>query len=132
MTFLLDTNIISEHLKRPSGTYHRFIQYSGRSAIPTIVLAELYAWAFGRSDPRSILGPLEELSAQQEVLPFDVESARRFGELRVLLSRGGVNVDSVELMIASVARAQDLTLVTDNTRHFAPIPGLRLVNWLDS
>lgn len=130
MSFLLDTNIISEHLKRPSGTFHRFIQHSGRLAVPTIVLGELYAWAFGRPDPPTILGPIEDLAAQLEVLPFDVGCARRFGELRVLLSRGGVTVDPVDLMIGSMALAHDLTLVTNNTRHFAPIPGLRLDNWL--
>jgi tRNA(fMet)-specific endonuclease VapC len=130
MSFLLDTNIISEHLRRPSGTFHRFIQHSGRLSVPTIVLGELYAWAYGRPDPTTILGPLEDLAAQLEALPFDVESVRRFGELRVLLSRGGVTVDPVDLMIGSMALAHDLTLVTNNTRHFAPIPGPRLDNWL--
>ena len=45
MSYLLDTNICSAHLKRPSGLSHRFIQYGGRLHIPTIVLGELYAWA---------------------------------------------------------------------------------------
>jgi tRNA(fMet)-specific endonuclease VapC len=130
MSFLLDTNIISDHLKRPSGTFHRFVQHSGRLAIPTIVLGELYAWAYGRSDPATILGPLEDLTKQLEILPFDAESARHFGKLRVILSRGGVNVDSVDLMIASMALAHDLTLVTDNSKHFDNVPGLQHVNWL--
>jgi len=43
MSFLLDTNICSEHLKRPSGLVHRFIQHSGRLHISTVVLGELYA-----------------------------------------------------------------------------------------
>jgi tRNA(fMet)-specific endonuclease VapC len=132
MSFLLDTNTISDHLKRPSASFHRFVQHSGRLAVPTIVLGELYTWAYGRSDPSMILGPLEDLAAQLEILPFDVESARSFGKLRVLLSRGGVTVDPVDLMIASMALVHDLTLVTDNTRHFVHVPDLRLVNWLAS
>ncbi len=130
MSFLLDTNIISGHLKRPSGTFHRFVQHSGRLAVPTILLGELYAWAYGRSDPATILGPLEDLTKQLEILPFDTESARHFGKLRVILSRGGVSVDSVDLMIASMALAHDLTLVTDNSKHFENVPGLQHVNWL--
>jgi tRNA(fMet)-specific endonuclease VapC len=55
MSFLLDTTIVSAHLRRPSGLTHRFIQHSGRMAIPTVVLGELYAWAYGRSDPTPIL-----------------------------------------------------------------------------
>jgi predicted nucleic acid-binding protein len=130
MSFLLDTNIISDHLKRPSRSFHRFIQHSGQLAVTTIVLGELYAWAYGRSDPTTILGPLEDLVSQMEILPFDTESAREFGKLRVLLPRIGMTVDSVDLMIASVALAHDLTLVTDNTKHFESIPGLQHVNWL--
>lgn len=132
MSFLLDTNIVSAHLKRPSGTFHHFIQHTGRLAVPTIVLGELYVWAYGRSDPTTILGPLEDLAAQIEVLPFDVPSAKHFGQLRGVLSRAGVIVDSIDLMIASTALAHDLILVTDNTKHFAQIPNLLLVNWLDS
>jgi tRNA(fMet)-specific endonuclease VapC len=130
MSFLLDTNVISEHLKRPSGLTHRFIQYSGRLALPTVVLGELYAWAYGRADPSSILAPLESLLEQLEILPFDRESAEHFGRLRALLSRTGVTVDSIDLMIASIALAHDLTLVTNNTKHFVNVPGLRLANWL--
>lgn len=38
MSFLLDTDICSAHLKRPSGLMHRFVQHSGGLYIPTIVL----------------------------------------------------------------------------------------------
>ena len=55
MSFLLDTNICSAHLKRPAGLIHRFIQHSGRLFIPTVVLGELYTWAFKRADPAPLL-----------------------------------------------------------------------------
>jgi tRNA(fMet)-specific endonuclease VapC len=48
MTHLLDTNICSAYLKRPGGLAHRFMQHAGGLALPTIVLAELYTWAFRR------------------------------------------------------------------------------------
>jgi predicted nucleic acid-binding protein len=41
MSFLLDTNICSAHLKCPAGLTHRLIQRPGRLHIPTIVLGEL-------------------------------------------------------------------------------------------
>ena len=40
--------------QRPSGLSHRFIQHAGRMAVSTIVLAELYAWAYGRDDPTPV------------------------------------------------------------------------------
>jgi predicted nucleic acid-binding protein len=48
MSFLLDTDHLSAHLRRPSGLAHRFFQYSGRLYTPTIALAELYVWAYRR------------------------------------------------------------------------------------
>lgn len=40
MSFLLDTNICSEHLRRPAGLTHRFIQHSGRLYIPGLRLED--------------------------------------------------------------------------------------------
>ncbi len=41
MSYLLDSDTCSAHIKRPSGLAHRFIQHMGRLAIPSVVLAEL-------------------------------------------------------------------------------------------
>ena len=43
MNFLLDTDICSAHMRRPTKLAHRFIQYTGQVAISTVTLAELYA-----------------------------------------------------------------------------------------
>jgi predicted nucleic acid-binding protein len=59
MSFLLDTDICSTHLKRPAGLMHRFVQYSGRLHLSTIALGELYVWAFHRPDPAPIIRRIE-------------------------------------------------------------------------
>jgi tRNA(fMet)-specific endonuclease VapC len=50
----------------------------------------------------------------------------RNGRLRVELRRQGINVAALDLLIAAVALLYDLTLVTNNTKDFQNIPGLRL------
>ena len=65
------------------------------------------------------------------VLPFDDGCAKEFGRLRGVLKRKGIVVSPIDLMIASVALAHDLTLVTHNTADFRPIPDLRLDDWLE-
>jgi len=55
MSFLLDTDICSAHLKRPGGLMHRFVQHSGRLFVPTIVLVELYTWAYRRQNPPPVI-----------------------------------------------------------------------------
>ena len=130
MSYLLDTNIVSVHLRRQAGLTHRFIQHSGRLSIPTLVLAELYAWAHGRDDPTSVLEKIRLLLEDVELLGFEQNSAERFGIIQTQLLRRGITVNPVDLMIAAVALVHDLTVVTHNTKDFQNIPGLRLEDWL--
>jgi predicted nucleic acid-binding protein len=50
MSFLLDTNILSAHLRRSASLAHRFFQHSGRLYTASISLGELYVWAYARSE----------------------------------------------------------------------------------
>lgn len=131
MTHLLDTNICSAYLKRPGGLAHRFMQHGGGLAIPTLVLAELYTWAYRRSQPDPLLRLIEDdLVPHVTVLEFDTASARQFGKIRASLLATGVVINPVDLMIAAVARTHDLVLVTHNVRHFEVIPDLQVEDWL--
>jgi predicted nucleic acid-binding protein len=131
VSFLLDTNILSEHLRRPAGLVHRFVQHSGRLYTSSISLAELYEWANSRKDPAPTLAAIQSLLTYEvSVILFDIDCAEDFGRLRVDLRRQGICVDNMDLLIATTARVYDLTLVTHNTRHFQDIPGLRLEDWL--
>lgn len=132
MSFLLDTNIVSFHLKRPSGLAHRFVQHSGRLYVSSISLAELYVWAFKKAGPAPALSAIESL-LRDEVgrLDFDDDCAKAFGQLRAEMIRRGTGVNPIDILIASVALVYDLTLVTHNTADFQSIPGLRLDDWLE-
>ena len=131
MSFLLDTNILSAHFRRPSAVAHRFFQYSGRLYTSSVALAELFVWAHNRPDPTRLLDAIDNLLFQEvSVLDFDRDCADKFGQVRVQLRRSGIEVPSTDLMIAAVALIYDLTLVTHNTADFQNIPGLRLDDWL--
>ncbi len=110
---------------------HRFIQHSGGLYLPAIVLAELYTWAYSRDDPLPLIKSIEkDLLTDVNLLPFDDACARVFGQVRGPLLRQGVVFSRIDLMIASVALAHDLTLVTHNTADYRNVPGLRLRDWL--
>ena len=131
MSFLLDTNVLSFHLRDPVGLTHRFIQHSGRLFTSSICLGELFVWAHARSDRQGALAAIDRLlRCEVALLDYDRKSAEEFGRQRVDLRRQGIEVPTVDLMIASVALTHDLTVVTHNTADFAKIPGLRLQEWL--
>jgi len=131
MSFLLDTDTCTAHLKRPSGLMHRFVQHAGRLFLPSIVLGELYAWAYHRTHPDPLLKAIETaLLPDVVIVDFDETCARRFGQLRGTLLQRGISVSRIDLMIASVALVHGLTVVTHNTADFARVPGLLLDDWL--
>lgn len=129
MSFLLDTDHLSAHLRRPSGLAHRFIQYSGRLYTPSISLAELYVWAYRRPEPTA--ASIDAMLFHEvSVVDYDGDCAREFGRVRMALRRQGIEVPTIDLMIASVALVFDLTMVTHNTKDYENIPGLQLDDWL--
>src|SRR5260370_32732170 len=129
MNFLLDTDTCSAHMRRPGKLAHRFIQYAGGLAIPTIVLAELYAGAYKHPNPSKLLPLIADLLKEVQVIDFDQACAERFGQVRGTLLQQGITVSRMDLLIASVL-VHNLTLVTHNTADYQNIPGLRLVDWL--
>ena len=63
------------------------------------------------------------------VIPLDESALRIFDQL--LTVRGLKKIGRADLLIASIARANDATLVTRNLKHFRPVPHLKLENWVD-
>lgn len=130
MSFLLDTDVCSAQMRRPAGLAHRFFQHGSRIAVPSIVLAELYAGAYRHPDPARLLALIESLLQDVFVLDFDTACAQKFGQIRGTLQQQGLSVPTTDLMIASVAMVHDLTLITHNTADYQNIPGLRVDDWL--
>ena len=72
MSFLLDTNICSAHLKLPGAVAHRMLQHSGRIFISSIVLGGLLTWAYRRSDPAPLVRQIkQELLIPGAIHPVD-------------------------------------------------------------
>ncbi len=130
MSFLIDTDICSAHLRNTAGMVSRFTQHMGRLFISTVSLAELYAWASRRNSPPRHLDGLMAMLSDMTILDVDHEVARRFGQLRgSMLDRGQV-VPGMDLLIAATALVHGLVMVTHNAKHFSDIPGLTVEDWL--
>jgi tRNA(fMet)-specific endonuclease VapC len=110
---------------------HRFTQHAGGLCIATIVLGELYTWAYQRKNSSSLIQRIEnDLLPEVTVLDFDADCAKEFGRVRGHLLQQGLSVSRMDLLIASVALVHNLTLVTHNTADYVNVPGLRLDDWL--
>lgn len=130
MSFLIDTDICSAHLKQKGVVTNRFLQYLGGLHISTITLCELYVWALRAKSPPHRLNGLREMLVDINVLDVTVPIAEKFGELQAKLLDAGRGAPGMDLVIAATALVHDLTLVTHNVKDFVAVPDLRGVDWL--
>lgn len=94
-----------------------------------VTLMELYYGAHKSREVASNLGKIKTLENSLDILHIGSECAEVFGLLKAKLERTGSPLDDFDLMIASCALANNLILVTNNTKHFKRIAGLKQVNW---
>ncbi|MEK6625919.1 MAG: type II toxin-antitoxin system VapC family toxin, partial [Bdellovibrionota bacterium] len=72
---------------------------------------------------------LHGFSAPFDCLHFCHESAKIFGQLRAELEKKGTMIGVFDLQIASIAIANDMTLVTNNEKEYSRLSGLKIENW---
>ncbi len=131
LKYMLDTNIVIYTMKnRPEEVRHAFKRHDGQMCISTITLGELIYGAERSSQPEKNMEVIEGMAARLEVLPFEGLDAAHFGQLRAELMSLGKPIGPYDMMIAGHARARGLILVTNNTREFERVPGLRIENWV--
>jgi tRNA(fMet)-specific endonuclease VapC len=129
--YLLDTNIVSDLVRQPTGRIRDCIAACGEERVCTsiIVAAELRFGAAKKGSVR-LAHQLETVLAALDTLPFDEPADRRYGQIRYALERAGTPIGASDLLIAAQALADGLILVTANEDEFRRVPGLVVVNWL--
>jgi tRNA(fMet)-specific endonuclease VapC len=85
---------------------------------------------YALDQPARILDGIRDLLTDVSVLAFDEACAEEFGKLRGVLKRRRITTGAIDALIAAVALAHDLTVVTHNAKDFQQIPGLRVEDWL--
>ena len=128
---MLDTNMLSDVVRRPRGSVGRHLRRVGeRSVVVSIMAVAEAKFGAAKSPARGLGVQLESVLARIEIVPFDAPADQRYAELRAHLQRAGTPIGANDLWIAAHALALDCTLVTDNEREFRRVPGLRVENWL--
>ncbi|PJC11475.1 MAG: VapC toxin family PIN domain ribonuclease [Comamonadaceae bacterium CG_4_9_14_0_8_um_filter_60_18] len=130
MSYMLDTHICIYIINaRPPAVLERFRRERlGSISISSVTAAEL-AFGVAKSGSARNREALEMFLAPLEVLPFDASAIWHYGDLRAALERRGEPIGALDTMIAAHAMASNTILVTNNTREFARVAGLRLENW---
>lgn len=130
MSFLLDTDTCSAHLRGEQRVYRRIVQYGGRLFVSTATVAEIKTWLYRSRTPRRFAAMFADFLADATAIPIDMEIADVAGQIGARLRDKGRALDFGDLLIAATALVNDHTVATHNTRDFNDIPGLRICDWL--
>lgn len=98
-------------------------------ALCSVVKAELFYGAARSHHPERTMAHIALFASPFASLPFDDSCAYHYGQIRAQLAEAGTPIGPNDLMIASIALAHGLTLITHNTREFGRVAGLILADW---
>ena len=131
MRYLLDSNVCIRYLNGQSEKVHQRLSRRRTEEIVlcSVVKAELIYGALKSRNPLKNLQKLAFFTAPFLSLPFDDKAAETYGRIRSELERTGTPIGPNDLMIAAIAVANDIILVTHNTSEFSKISSLRIEDW---
>ncbi|HET7562439.1 MAG TPA: type II toxin-antitoxin system VapC family toxin [Rhodanobacteraceae bacterium] len=129
--FLLDTNILSDLVRRPQGIVAARIAAVGEASICTsiVVAAELRFGAV-KSESRRLRAQVDAVLAVLDVLSLAAPVDVHYADIRHKLERSGTPVGPNDMLIAAHARSMGCIVVTANLREFRRVPRLKAENWL--
>ena len=132
-TFLLDSDILIYFLKGRGDVVAKVLAYPPEDLVTSrINFTELLYGAYNSAKVEKNLKVITSFLESFDILEFDARSAAIFAKEKARLKKNGTILADMDLMIASIAIANDLILVSNNTKYFRRIKSLKLENWAAS
>lgn len=130
--YLLDTNILSDLIRNPTGIVARKIAASDieQACCTSLIVACELRYGTCKKGSSMLTSRVEQLLHTLPVLALEENIAQEYGEIRTALEHAGQPIGGNDLLIAAHARTLRLTVVTANLREFLRVPGLAVENWL--
>ncbi|MDO8508828.1 MAG: type II toxin-antitoxin system VapC family toxin [Nanoarchaeota archaeon] len=123
--YCLDTNIIIDFLRGEPAVIKKIQSMKSKNAglfINTVVLCELYKGAYlAKANIENILSKIKFLTESLDSLDFNTNASLLFGKEYGRLSKLGKTPQELDLMIASIAKAHNMILITRDKNDFKNI-----------
>ena len=129
MEYLVDTDWAIDYLHQADRTVRRLEElFTDGVGLSVTSLAELYEGLARSRKPDADADALRLFLEAVEVVPLDDAACRVFGEERARLREEGNLIGDMDLLIGATAISNNLTLLTNNRRHFERLQGLSIVS----
>ena len=129
MSNLLDTDWAISYLNRVPRTVSRMDELRPEDiSISIVSVAELYERVLNSNNPLHNENRMTEFLGQYPVISLDVPICRIFGVERARLRAAGTLIQDMDLLSGATALRHNLTLLSNNRRHFERLQGLRIIS----
>jgi tRNA(fMet)-specific endonuclease VapC len=127
LSFLIDTDWVIDHFSGITHVTRRLKELQPRGlGLSVVSAAELWEGAYFSRDPKQSQETLDGFLSGVDVLGLDEEICKRFGQLRGSMRKRGQTIGDFDLLIAATPLRHNLTLLTNNRKHFEGIAGLEI------
>lgn len=128
--YLLDTNTIIYFFKGMGNISKNLFNISPKDIfIPSIVVYELEVGIAKSNDSQKRQEQLKRLLSQINIMDFTQKEAVQGAKIRADLEKKGTPIGSIDVLIAGCAKANNLVLVSRNTKEFQRVENLQIVDW---
>ena len=127
---MLDTNICVFAIRQQTPFVLEALRAHAAAGIGISSIAASELW-FGveKSSSTKNAKALTQFLSPLEIAPYDDTATQIYGRLRAALEAKGKTIGPLDTLIAAHALALDVTLVTNNSKEFRRVTGLRIVDW---
>lgn len=127
--FMLDTDISSYIIRRrPESLAQHFERHADEICVSVVTVAEL-RFGVEKSKSAKLAELVEHFLERLAILDWTDEVTPHYARVRATLQRIGRPIGTMDLMIAAHAVSEGATVITNNVRHFADVPGLKVQEW---
>ena len=133
MRYMLDTNICIYAIKhKPERVLTRLQEHDPEEiCISSVTYAELVHGVEKSKAVEKNRIALALLLANIEIMKFDSLAAESYGKIRAELEKSGTPIGPLDTIIAGHAQSLGFTVVTNNTKEFKRVSGLKIENWAE-
>ncbi|AIW90170.1 MULTISPECIES: type II toxin-antitoxin system VapC family toxin [unclassified Treponema] len=130
MAYLIDTDIIIFALRKDKSVLIKFEENKNIPiSISMITYAELIFGAKRSQNEQQNMIKVRHIRELYPIEDLNEGVMEVFADIKAKMFNNGIRIEDMDLLIAATAIYNDLTLVTNNVKHFEKIPYLKLENW---
>lgn len=128
---IIDTDILSEFLRGNPNVIAKVDEHLKEYGFISLSIITYYEILNGLlyKDASKQMAKFEAFVELNKVVPLTIRTVKISANIQSDLRKKGTEIGHTDTLIAGVAMASELQLVTNNTAHFERINGLEIANW---